>query len=164
VGQYDRKRHQLLGLVSGITEHDTLVTSTNGFQGTVIKSLSNIRRLLFDGYEDVAGLVVKAFLRVIITNLLDGFTDDLLEVDLSLGGDLAKDHDHAGLGRGFAGNFGARVLSQASIELVDIIIMIRQVDIYRIKDSTYDSIGDLVTDFVYNEFEGNKRVSNMLTN
>ena len=49
------------GLVSGITEHDTLVTSTELLKGLiVVKTLSDIGRLLLDGNKNVAGLVVEA--------------------------------------------------------------------------------------------------------
>merc|ERR1719272_517488 len=83
--------------------------------------------LLLDGNEDVAGLVVEALGRVVVSNFLDGTTNNLLVVEDSLGGDFTEDHDHAGLGCGFASNTGGRVLLEASID---------------------DGIGDLVTDFV----------------
>jgi hypothetical protein len=40
-----------------------------------------------------------------------------LVVEVGLGRDLAKDHDHASLGRRLAGNLGEWVLLEASIEL-----------------------------------------------
>jgi len=65
-----------------------------------VDTAGNIGRLLLDGDEDVAGLVVKALVRRVVANLLDGVTDDTLVVDLASGGDLTEDHDHAGLGGG----------------------------------------------------------------
>ena len=117
VGKHDSEGHELLGLVGGITEHDTLVTGTNALEGTVVETLSNIRGLLLNSDKNVAGLVVEALGGVVITNLLNGLTDDLLVVDLGLGGNFTKDHDHTGLGRSLASNLGERILSQASIEL-----------------------------------------------
>lgn len=117
VGKHQGKGEELGGLVGGIAEHDTLVTSTKILEAVVkVETLGNIGRLLLDGDEEVKGLVVKALGGVIVTDVLDGVADNLLVVDLALGGDLAEDHDHASLGGGLASNLGHRVLSQARIE------------------------------------------------
>lgn len=63
---------------------------------TVVKTLGDIRGLLLDGDEDVAGLVVETLLRRVVTDVLDGLSDDGLVVDESLGSDLSEDHDHSG--------------------------------------------------------------------
>lgn len=60
----------------------------------MVESLSDIGRLLLDGDKNVAGLVVESLLGGIVSDVLDGLSDDGLEVDLSLGGDLSEDHDH----------------------------------------------------------------------
>lgn len=120
---------ELWGLIGGITEHDTLVTGTELLKSlVVVQALSDIGGLLLDGDKDVAGLVVEALGGVIVTDVLDGTTDDLLVVELGLGGDLAENHDHTSLGCGLASNLGERVLSQAGIE---------------------DGIGDLISDLVW---------------
>jgi len=120
---------ELWGLIGGITEHDTLVTGTELLKSlVVVKTLSDIGGLLLDGDKDVASLVVEALGRVIVTDVLDGTTDDLLVVDLGLGCDLTENHDHTSLGCGLASNLGERVLSQAGIE---------------------DGIGDLISDLVW---------------
>ncbi len=92
-----------------------------------MKALGDIRGLLLDGDEKVASLVVETLGRVIVADILDGVADNLLVVDLCLGGDLAEDHDHTGLGGGLTGNLGEGILSQAGIE---------------------DGIGDLISDLV----------------
>lgn len=89
----DGEGHQVGALVRGIAEHDTLVTSTVVLEIAVVKTLGDIGRLLLDGDEHVAGVVVKALLRGIVADVLDGVTDDLLVVNGGLGGDLAEDHD-----------------------------------------------------------------------
>lgn len=120
---------ELRGLISGITEHDTLVTSTELLKSLlVVKTLGDIGGLLLNGNENVAGLVVEALCGVIVTDVLDGTTDDLLVVKLGLGGNLTEDHDHTGLGCGLASNLGERVIGQAGIE---------------------DGIGDLISDLVW---------------
>ena len=117
VREHDGQGHELFGLVRRIAKHDALVTSTVILERSVVKTLGNVGRLLLDGDEDVAGLVVKALLRGVVTNLLDRVTDDLLVINVCLGGDLAEDHDHAGLRGGLASNLGERVLLEASIKL-----------------------------------------------
>ena len=41
---------------------------------------------------------------VIIADVLDGVADDLLVVNVGLGGDLSADHDHTSFGDGLASN------------------------------------------------------------
>lgn len=82
--------------VGGVSEHDTLVTGSVVLESSVVESLGDIGRLLLDGDEDVAGLVVESLLRVVVADALDGITDDLLVVEVRLGGDLTEDHDHTG--------------------------------------------------------------------
>jgi hypothetical protein len=85
-------------------------------QITVVQTLSDIGRLLFNSDQDVTGLVIETLGRVIVTDLLDGVSDNGLEVDSGGGGDFTKDHDHTGLGSGFTGNLGVGVLGQTGVE------------------------------------------------
>lgn len=117
VGQHDGEGHVFLSLIRGIPKHDTLITSTVVLEVTMVQALSNVGGLLLDGNEDVAGFVVETLGRVVVADLLDGFTDDLLVVELGLGGDFTEHHDHTGLGGGLAGNLGPGILGQAGIEL-----------------------------------------------
>lgn len=95
VREQEGEGQELRGLVGGITEHDTLVTGTELLQSLiVVETLSNVGGLLLNGDKDVAGLVVKTLRGVIITDVLDGITDDLLVVQLGTGGDFTKDHYH----------------------------------------------------------------------
>ena len=117
VGKHDGQGHALLGLIGGVTEHDTLITSTHGLERPVLKALSDIGRLLLYGNKNIAGFIVKALLRVVVANLLDRLADNLLVVEAGLGGDFTKDHDHTSLGRSLACDLRERVLSKAGIEL-----------------------------------------------
>lgn len=122
------QREELRSLVSGITEHDTLVTSSELLESLlVVETLGNIGGLLLNGDKNVAGLVVEALVGVVVANVLDSVADDLLVVEAGLCGDLTKDHDHTGLGRGLASYLGEGVLSEACIE-----------------DCITDLVGDLV--------------------
>lgn len=117
VRQQDGQGQQLRSLVSGISEHDALITGTKLLHGLIVmKTLGNIGRLLLDGDKDVAGLVVEALLGVVIADVFDGIADDLLVVEVGLGGDLAKDHDHASLSGRLTSDLGERVLPEAGIE------------------------------------------------
>jgi hypothetical protein len=99
VGKHNSEGEKLGSLVGGITEHDSLVSSTELLQsGIIVETLSDIGGLLLNGDQDVAGLVVEALRGVIVTDVLDGATDDLLVVKAGLGGDFTEDHDHTGLG------------------------------------------------------------------
>ena len=113
----NRKRHILRCLIGGIAKHDALVTCAMILERAMVKALGNVGRLLFNGNEDVASLVVKALIRVVVADVLDGISDNFLVVELGLGRDLAKDHDHPRLGCRLAGDLGRGVLFKASIEL-----------------------------------------------
>lgn len=96
------QRHHFGRLVSGIAEHVTLITSTQILIGTTdVDTTGNIGGLLFDGDQHVASLVIEAFGRVVEANLLDGVTNYALVVDVSLGGNFTKGHDHTSLGGSF---------------------------------------------------------------
>ncbi|KAI3487290.1 hypothetical protein L1887_48875 [Cichorium endivia] len=115
VREHEGHGHHLGGLVGGVAEHDTLVTGAVLLERAVVETLGNVGRLLLDGDEHVAGLVVEALLGRVVADLLDGVTDDLLVVDLGLGRDLTEDHDHTGLGGGLTGDLGVRVLLEAGV-------------------------------------------------
>jgi len=83
----------------------------------MIQSLGDVRRLLFDGNEDVTRLVIKPFERIVVPDLLDGLANDLLIVKPGLGGDFTENHDHARFRGSLASYFGERVLSEASVKL-----------------------------------------------
>ena len=117
VSEDDGEGHQLWSFGGGISEHETLIASAEALEGAVVKTLSDIGRLLLNCDEDVAGLVVKTLFGVVVTDFLDGVSNDLLVVDLGLCGDFTEDHDHSGLSSGLAGDLGERVLFQAGIKL-----------------------------------------------
>lgn len=117
VGELDGQGKELRGLVGGIAEHDTLVTGTELLESLlVVETLGNVGRLLLDGDEDVAGLVVETLAGVVVANVLDGATDDFLVVEAGLGGDFTENHNHTGLGGSLASDLGEGVLLEAGIE------------------------------------------------
>lgn len=60
-------------------------------------------------------MLLLTFGAVVVSDVLDGVADDLLVVDVGLGGDLAADHDHAGLGHSLAGDLKLKKKSNAMI-------------------------------------------------
>ena len=100
MSQQDGQWHALLGLIGGIAEHETLIAGAHVLEVLVdVHSLRDIRTLLFQGQQDVAGLVVEALVGRVVADSLNTVTDDSLVVDLGLAGDLATDQDHTGLGK-----------------------------------------------------------------
>lgn len=128
--------HEVLGLVGGVAEHDTLVTGTDVQVGLAdVDTTGNVRRLLVDPDKDLAVVAVQALrldrrevvLVRVEADLPDLCTDDGLVVDVAGGRDLTEDHDHVVLRGGLAGDLGVRVGRQTRIE---------------------DGIGDLVSELV----------------
>lgn len=113
----DRQRHVFFGLVGGISEHDTLITGTNRLKRTMVQSLSDIGGLLLNCDKDVASLVIESLVGTVVSDLFDGLSNDLLVIDLALGGNFTENHDHASFGSGLAGDLGEGVLLEACIEL-----------------------------------------------
>lgn len=61
--------------------HDTLVTGTGVLEVSVVKTIGDFSGLLFNSDKDVTGLVVETLVRVVVTDLLDGVSDNRLVVD-----------------------------------------------------------------------------------
>jgi hypothetical protein len=117
VREEEGQRQELRGLVGSIAEHDTLVTGTELLESVlVVEALSDVGRLLLDSDQNITGLVIETLVGGVVADVLDGIADDLLVVEVGLGGNLTKDHDHAGLGGSLAGDLGERVFLEAGIE------------------------------------------------
>jgi hypothetical protein len=118
-GKHMAEGHQLGGLIGGITKHVTLITGTNlfWFLGEVaMDTLGDIGGLLLDVNKDFTVVSIETNIVRDEPNGPAGVTNDLLVVNIGLGGDLSEDHDHVGLGAGLAGNLAVRVLGKAGIE------------------------------------------------
>ena len=106
----DWRRHHDFGFVSRVTEHQTLVTSTLFVIVCFIDALGNVTRLAADGVHDRAGITIKSAFRVIVANVVNDLTNQALNIDIGLGGNLASHDNHACLDHGFAGNAGLFIL------------------------------------------------------
>ena len=66
--------------------------------------------------DDAAGVAVEALERVVVADFADGVADELLHVDVGLGGDFAGNDDEAGAGEGLAGDAAVGVFREAGVE------------------------------------------------
>ena len=136
--QVDGGGHEGGGFVAGVAEHHPLVAGADlvqflvgdlaalGFE-RVIHAEGDIGALAADGGKDRAGVAVEALVAAVVADFLDHLAHEIVEVDKGAGGDLAENHDKAGLGGGFACHAAAGVLLEAGIQ---------------------DGVADLVAEFV----------------
>ena len=130
--------HQLRGLVTGITEHHALIARTADL---VVGAEGDIGALAVDVGDDGAGVSVKAVLCAGVADIGDDLADDLLEIDVAAGGDLAHDVHQTRGSTGLASHAGVGVVGQ---------------------DLVQNGIGDLVADLVGMSFGdglGSKQMS-----
>jgi len=69
-----------------------------------VETLSDIGGLLLDGDQHIASLVIETLCGIIVTNVLDRISNDLLVIQTCLGCDLTKDHNHTSLGGSLTSN------------------------------------------------------------
>ena len=125
VGQSDRQRHQLGGLVAGITEHNALVAGTDlviGILGTgaalnsVVDTHGDVGGLLIDSGHHRTGGIVKISLFAVIADIFDHAASNRGNIHDRGGGDLAHDHHHAGGAGSLAGYVGVRILREDRVQ------------------------------------------------
>jgi hypothetical protein len=138
VGQGDRERHELLGLVAGVAEHHALVTGAGDVELVVIgrigaglirgvDALRDVGRLLVDRVDHGAGVGREAEVRVGVADLADRLARDVLDVHVRRRGDLAGHDDEPRVHERLARHAAVRVIAQHGVE---------------------DAVGDLVRDLV----------------
>src|SRR5208337_349015 len=109
--QRNRRRHQLLILITRIPKHHSLVAGAAG-----IDAHGDVAGLFVDAGDDGAGVAVEAVEGVVVANALHGAANDLLKVDVSFGGDFSGDDDEAGRGESFASDAADGILGEAGVE------------------------------------------------
>src|SRR6185312_5985219 len=143
----DRRRHQLLGVVAGVAEHHALVASALlvlGVDALAVDALGDVGRLLLDGREHAAGLVVEAHVGVRVADVLDRLAHDGGHVDPRRRRDLAGDHHVAGLGQRLTGDARARILGEDGV-----------------KDGVRDLITNLVGVALGDRFRGEQKIAHV---
>ncbi len=118
VGVVDRQRHQAVGLVGGVAEHQALVAGAlvERVVVGVVHALGDVGRLAVDRRQHRAALVVEADVGVVVADAADDFLRDLAVVGVGGGGDLARDHHQAGGHQGLAGHARLGVLGEDGVE------------------------------------------------
>ncbi len=122
VGQDDGHGHQFGRLVRGVPEHQTLIA-----RAPRVHAHGDVAGLLVDRGEDRAGVVIEPPGGVRIADLPDCLADDVGDLDIGLGGDLAGDERDAGGQDRFARDPAALVLHH---------------------DRVQDAVGNLIRDLV----------------
>ncbi|OIQ81510.1 hypothetical protein GALL_367270 [mine drainage metagenome] len=114
----DGRGHQLGGFVAGVAEHQALVARplVEVVVVRAVDALGDVGALLVVGDQHGAALVVDAEVGVVVADALEGVARHLDVVDHRVGGDLAGQHDEAGVGQGFGGDARARVLFEDGVE------------------------------------------------
>ena len=135
VGKADGIRHQLRGLIGGIAEHHALIAGTDvelvrnaasfsahsalvavlAIQG-LVNAHGDVCRLLIKGNNDAAGIGVKAVFGAGITDFSDGVTHRLLNIHVTVGGNLAHHKHKARRNRRLTGDAAHRILCDQCIQ------------------------------------------------
>src|SRR5690606_7611559 len=100
VAEDDRRRHQHIGLVAGVAEHQALVAGALVFRLGAVDTLVDVRGLLANDVDDAAGGAVETDVRAGVANVADHLAGDLFQVDPGAGGHFAGDDGDAGLDQG----------------------------------------------------------------
>lgn len=127
VREADRCRHQHIGFVAGVAEHQALVTGALVFRAGTVDALGDVHRLFADDVHHGAGGAVETDVGAVVADVDDDLAHQLFQVDPGGGGDFAGDDGDAGLDQGFAGYAGVFVLGDDGI-----------------KDGVRNLVGDLV--------------------
>ena len=97
--QHNRQRHQFVGFVAGIAEHQALVARAAG-----IHAHGDVGRLALDGGDHGAGVGVKAVFRAGVADVANHPADDFAVIQDRGGGDLSGHHGQAGGHQRLAGH------------------------------------------------------------
>ena len=92
VRQVEAQGHVVLGLVGGIAEHHTLVASTLCGAVGAVNAAVDVRALLVNGREDTATVALEHVFALRVTNPVDNFTRDALQINVRFCLDFASHH------------------------------------------------------------------------
>ena len=121
VRQGNRVWHQFWRFIGGIAEHHALIPCADSFQFFLrhfvflsfqgfVHAHCNICGLLIQRYHHGAGIPVKPCSSIVVANFIYGIPYNLLDIDVSFGGDFPCHQHKPGAGRCFTGYPAHRVL------------------------------------------------------
>ena len=116
VGVFYGGRHQHIGLVGGVAEHQALVAGALLVALGLVHPFGDVGGLGADGVQHRTGLAVEAALGVVVADVRHHLAYQAFKVNISLGAHLARHQHHAGFHEGLAGHTGLRVLFQHGIQ------------------------------------------------
>ena len=116
VGEGDRCRHQHVGFVAGVAEHQALVAGALIFRLGAVNTLVDVRGLLADDVHHAAGRAVEADVGAGVADVGDHVTNDLLQVNPGRSGDFAGDDCYAGFHQSLARHTGELVFSNDGVQ------------------------------------------------
>ena len=126
VGDRDRQRHQLRGVVAGVAEHQPLVAGAlpvervDGVVVTllvgVVDALRDVGRLRADRDLTPQERAVEALVAAVVADLEDPVARELRDRGVGLGGDLAGDDDEPGGHQRLDRDPAVRVVGEQRVE------------------------------------------------
>ena len=103
------RRHQHVGLVGGIAEHQALVARALFALVLAVDALGDVGGLLADDVEHAAARAVEAHVGGVVADVEHGLAHQRLHIHPGARGDFARDDHDAGLHQGLAGHAAARI-------------------------------------------------------
>ena len=127
VRERDRQRHQLGRLVGRVAEHHALVAGAGDVELVVgagrallvgsVDALGDVGRLAVDRADHRAGVAVEAVGGVVVADVAARFARTSSGMSrCTVGGDLARDDDQAGVHEGLAGDAPVGVLGEHGVQ------------------------------------------------
>ncbi len=116
VGEGDRRRHQHVGFVAGVAEHQSLVACALVFRLLAVNALGDVDGLFADDVDHTTGVAVVAYFRGGVADVFDHTAYQVFQIDPGAGGDFTADDGHAGLDHGFAGHARVRIVGQDGVQ------------------------------------------------
>jgi hypothetical protein len=99
-------------------EITTVAAASSGradFDSSAIDTLSDIGRLFTDTVQHGTGMAIETQIRAVITDIVNGGSDQRFEIDPGGRGNFTGNGDKTGFDHGFAGDACFRILFQNSV-------------------------------------------------
>src|SRR5690606_28062577 len=116
VGIVNRRRHQHVGFVGGVAEHQALVARAHFLVFFFVDAHGDIRRLFADRVEYGAGGAIEADIRTVVADVEDDLAHHVFQVNIRGSGDFTGDDGHAGFHQGFYRNTGVGIILDDRIQ------------------------------------------------
>ena len=119
MGQDDRQRHELIGLVRRIPEHEALVAGAEHL--TAVDATGNVARLLLHDHPNIGAIGIEPRTGTRIPDAADGVTGALLDLVIEISGefagpDLATNDEESTGDEGLARHPGVGVETEGVVE------------------------------------------------